>query len=254
MPCAVRLPNSERYRKMGYPGLNCDTASRLLSAYIDHELPADEMRTVQVHIEQCDDCRDECEDLLFTKRMLSRLSHTAPRSELENLLVVRAKRVQNPSLMERVLPPEWSDAMLWRWEGVGNLASPRLRPLVATALFSLAGLCLATATVNRPADESPFGDTPTGQTFAVYVGATGTLTRVPVMPELREMSQADNSVVPVSLSPQNLSGSWYMATPSLPAAARREPGFPVDWNNEIVPTATSRRTQFSLLIISSRQP
>ncbi|MBC8142250.1 MAG: zf-HC2 domain-containing protein [Armatimonadetes bacterium] len=234
--------------------MNCHSANRLLSAYIDRELSADEMRAVRVHVEQCDDCRDECEDLLFTKRMLSGLSSSAPRAELESLLVVRAKRVQNPSLFERVMPPEWSDAMLWRWEGVGNLASPRLRPLVATALFSLAGLCLATASVNRPADESPFGDAPTGQTFAVYVGSTGTLTRVPLMPEMRDNRfHSDSGMMPVSLAPENVSGTWHMATPSLPATVRRDSGFPANWENELIPAANPRRASFSFVIIS-RQP
>ncbi len=216
------------------------------------------MRAVRGHVEGCDSCREECDDLLFTKQMLSGLSRSAPRTELEGLLVVRAKRVQNPSLIERVLPPEWSDAMLWRWEGIGNLASPRLRPLMATALFSLAGLCLATASVNRRADESPFGDSPTGQTFAVYVGATGTLTRVPVMPEMRESYPAQNNgMMAVSLAPENVSGTnlpgnWGMATPLLPATVRHDGGLPVGWESELIPAANPRRASFSFVLVSGR--
>jgi len=237
------------------PGLNCYTANRLLSAYVDRELSPDEMRAVRAHVEECGICREECDDLLFTKQMLSGLSRSTPRAELENLLVIRAKRVQNPSLLERVLPPEWSDAMLWRWEGVGNLASPRLRPLMATALFSLAGLCLATASVNRRADESPFDESPTGQTFTVYVGATGTLTRVPLMPEMRGSYPAhDGDMMPVSLAPENVSSTWRMATPSLPATVRRDSGLPASWESELIPSANPRRGSFSLVMISSRQP
>ena len=234
--------------------MNCHSANRLLSAYIDRELSGAEMSAVDAHVRDCDDCRDECEELRLTKRLLGSLTNSAPRSELENLLVVRAKRVQNPSILERVLPPEWSDAMLWRWEGVGNLTSPRLRPLVATALFSLAGLCLATASVNRPADESSFGDAPTGQAFTVYVGATGTLTRVPVMPELRDAPNGrDPEMMPVSLAPQNLSGIGAMATPAFSAESRRPSAFPSNWERENATVMPQRRT-ISVIIISPRQP
>ncbi|MBC8139208.1 MAG: zf-HC2 domain-containing protein [Fibrella sp.] len=210
----------------------------MLSAYIDRELTGMEMLEVRAHVEQCEGCRAEQESLAQTKRLLSSLSYTTPRAELEQLLVVRAERVANPSLLDRIMPPEWSDAMLWRWEGIGNLASPRLRPLAATALLSLAGLCLATASVNQPGDESPFGDTPTAQSFAVYVGPTGTLTRVPMMPDMSE--RRNTSVMPVSLMQGNVGGVWQeMATPSLPAAVRSEGGMPAGWENDLILRSTN---------------
>lgn len=194
------------------------------------------MLEVRAHVEQCDGCRAEQESLSQTKRLLSSLSHTTPRAELEQLLVVRAERASNPSLLDRIMPPEWSDAMLWRWEGIGSVGSPRLRPLAATAVLSLAGLCLATASVNKPGDESPFGDSPNAQTFAVYVGPTGTLTRVPVMPDMGgSVARRDSGAMPVSLMQGgNVGDVWRdMATPSLPAAVRTGGGLPAGWESEL---------------------
>ncbi|MBC7806301.1 MAG: zf-HC2 domain-containing protein [Akkermansiaceae bacterium] len=236
----------------------------MLSAYIDRELTGMEMLEVRAHVEQCEGCRAEQESLSQTKKLLSSLSYTTPRAELEQLLVVRAERVANPSLLDRIMPPEWSDAMLWRWEGIGNLGSPRLRPLAATAFLSLAGLCLATAGVNQPGDESPFGDSPNAQTFAVYVGPTGALTRVPTMPDMGDIaSRRTAGVMPVSLMQGG--GIWQtMATPSLPAVTRVGTGMPAGWENDlilpsttesaVVPTSVAPRPQFnrSVLILSTR--
>lgn len=226
-----------------------------------------EMLEIRAHVDQCDGCRVEQESLLQTKRLLSSLSYTTPRAELEELLVVRAERVANPSLLDRIMPPEWSDAMLWRWEGIGNLGSPRLRPLAATALLSLAGLCLATASVNQPGDESPFGDAPSAQTFAVYVGPTGTLTRVPMMPDMIDrMSRRSASMMPVSLMQGGNLGATCqdMATPSLPAAVHSKGELPLGWENDLIlstenesriaPTMAPPRPQFnmSVVIMSTR--
>ncbi len=228
-----------------------------------------EMQEVRDHVEQCDGCRAEQDSLLQTKRLLSSLSYTTPRAELEQLLVVRAERAANPPLLDRILPPEWTDAMLWRWEGVGNMGSPRLRPLAATALLSLAGLCLATASVSRPGDESPFGNTPNSHTFAVYVGPTGTLTRVPTMPEFADSIRRQNQVgISSSLaSTESLGGAWQtMATPSLPASLRDDSETPPGWENAPMLSpengagggtimSSSRPTfNLSVVLVSSRQP
>ncbi len=244
----------------GCPTLNCRKASSLLSAYIDRELTGAEMLDIRAHVEECEGCRAEQESLSHTKRLLSSLTYTTPRAELEQLLVVRAERVANPSFLDRIMPPEWSDAMLWRWEGIGNLASPRLRPLAATALLSLAGLCLATARVNQPGDESPFGEAPSAQSFAVYVGPTGTLTRVPVMPDLgdaRSRRVTGSGAMPFSLMH---GGVWReMATPSLPAAVRAGGVLPASWESELIlpvendytvpPTAAPLRSRISMSVI-----
>lgn len=249
--------------------MNCRKASSLLSAYIDRELTGMEMLEVRAHVEECDGCRAEQESLSHTKRLLSSLSYTTPRAELEQLLVVRAQRAAAPSLMDRIMPPEWANAMLWRWEGIGNLASPRLRPLAATAILSLTGLCLATASLNQPGDESPFGDLPTAQNFAVYVGPTGTLTRVPMMPDMGEQrhpGRRNAGVMPVSLMQGgNIGGAWQeMATPSLPATMRSPGGMPAGWENDLIlsnsdrsavsPVGSAPRQQFnmSVMIVSPR--
>ena len=221
------------------------------------------MLDIRAHMEQCDACHAECHELQQTKRLLSSLSSSTPRAELEQLLMVRAERATNPKPLDRILPPEWSDAMLWRFEGIGNLASPRLRPLAATALLSLTGLCLATATVNRPVDESPFGNDSTGQLFAVYVGPTGTLTRIPIAPDMYDSAPLPSNVaVPSSFSGAGnafTSGWQTMATPVLPVAYRRENQLPVSWQSNPSPSSpsiysasdnTNAKIQFSLLIIA----
>jgi len=215
------------------------------------------MLDVRAHVEQCAVCRAEQESLSQTKRLLSSLSYTTPRAELEQMLVVRAERASNPKLLDRIMPPEWGDAMLWRWEGIGSLGSPRLRSLAATALLSLAGLCLAT--VSRPADESPFGDTPNAGAFAVYVGPTGTLTHIPLMPTVGDLARPDPNVISASLAPNaSVGAAWQtMATPSLPASYRNSRDIPANWENDLIPpahrpTPSFSRFNMSVVIVASR--
>jgi len=54
--------------------MNCNEARPLLDANADHELPAPDARRVQQHIESCDACRRESENL----RALSQALRTAP--------------------------------------------------------------------------------------------------------------------------------------------------------------------------------
>ena len=51
--------------------MNCHKVCHLLSAYMDGELPGIEHRQVNHHVFQCDECREEYEDLLQMKRMLA---------------------------------------------------------------------------------------------------------------------------------------------------------------------------------------
>jgi len=200
--------------------LNCRKVSSLLSAYIDRELTGEEMLDIRGHLGTCSVCRAEQESLVQTKRLLSSLALQTPRAELEQLLVVHAERETTPSLLSRVLPPEWTDAMLFRWEGVGNLGSPRLRPLAATAVLSLAGLCLATASVSGPSDEGGASEM-TSRAFAVYASPNETLMTVPTAPMISDLSRRPNTsavqaaMAPVSFSSAPGSTVWEMATPGL---------------------------------------
>jgi anti-sigma factor RsiW len=45
-----------------------------LSAYLDGELPPEEMADVRRHVAQCQACQDELEELRSTKKLLSRLA------------------------------------------------------------------------------------------------------------------------------------------------------------------------------------
>lgn len=201
--------------------MNCRTITGLLSAYIDRELTGEESTSVRAHLDGCAHCRAEQDDLLETKLLLRRLSYQTPRAELESLLLVRASRAANPSLLARLLPPEWTDAMALRWEGVGNFQSPRLRPLAATALLSLAGLCLVSAGVSRPGDEAAggSGDAPS---FAVYVSPSNMLggggdsdARVPMLPL---------GAVPVAYPSSNLAWGATVTPPLLSAGMSAAPG------------------------------
>lgn len=246
--------------------MNCRKVSSLLSAYIDRELTGAEMLEIRAHVEHCPSCSAEQESLLQTKRLLSALAYHTPRAELEQLLVVHAEREVNPPLLSRILPPEWTDVMLWRWEGVGNLGSPRMRPLAATAMLSLAGLCLATASVSGPDEEGANVQMPPAHAFAVYVGATDPLTRVPVTPVISDMENSipENGAVPVAFSPATATGPVWgtMATPSLPMATNAV-GTTGNWNEDdlILPTPQeraggyfmpnrSRAYSFSVMIVS----
>ena len=97
----------------------CRRVCRSLSAYIDRELPPLEREIITDHLEICVDCRAEYEALSQTKHLVS-------------------------SLRTRVARDEW--VSLLEPENSKKNAVPliRTRPLIATALLSLLGLCLGT--------------------------------------------------------------------------------------------------------------
>jgi predicted anti-sigma-YlaC factor YlaD len=69
--------------------VNCRKTSSLLSAYMDSELPGVEQLQLREHLKQCPSCNEEYESLLYTKRVLARLSVAAPRNCLEDRILMR---------------------------------------------------------------------------------------------------------------------------------------------------------------------
>lgn len=145
--------------------MNCRKVSGLLSAYLDQELTGEEMLAVRAHLGDCPLCRSEHQSLSDTKRLLASLALQTPRADLEQLLLSDADRASRP-WTSRLVPEfvrEWISFQ--RVAGADPFPEPRqqpattgrLRPLAATALLSLAGLCLATAKLSGTHEESPQG-------------------------------------------------------------------------------------------------
>jgi hypothetical protein len=126
--------------------LNCRKVNGLLSAYMDAELSDAEMPIIQDHLESCPKCRQEYDTLRETKRMVASLAVRAPRTDLEDLLRTGLERSAPPSLTERF--------SYWWEENIASEERLRVRPhiLAATTLFSIAGLWMATATLDGSHD------------------------------------------------------------------------------------------------------
>src|SRR5258706_13132934 len=73
----------------GEGNVNCRKTASLLSAYMDGELPGVEQLQIREHLKQCSSCNEEYESLLYTKRVLARLSLAAPRNFLEDRILDR---------------------------------------------------------------------------------------------------------------------------------------------------------------------
>ena len=89
------------------------------------------MQAIRVHLTECPGCRLEYQSLSDTKRVLASLAHRTSRAEIEALLSLEsAGSREGASAAPR-----------------GGLLRPR--PLAATVLLSVAGLWLASATLDR---------------------------------------------------------------------------------------------------------
>jgi anti-sigma factor RsiW len=113
-----------------------------LSAYLDGELPPDEMMAVRQHLAQCPSCEAELEALRDTKRLLGRLGPPEPPRDLEDGILARASG-----------EPSWP-RRAWPW-----LTLPR--PAMVAAAVALAVLLVAVPVVRdrrdrlRAAEVSP---------------------------------------------------------------------------------------------------
>lgn len=63
--------------------MNCRTANRLISAYLDSELTGHEMLTVRDHLSSCPNCQAELEGLKELKVMLRSAKAVTPNPELQ---------------------------------------------------------------------------------------------------------------------------------------------------------------------------
>jgi hypothetical protein len=93
------------------------------------------MDLIGVHLNECPHCRGEYQSLLDTKRLLASLAHRTSRAEIESLL--QAEEVNT-------FPESGANGF---FRGV-----LRPKPLTATALLSLAGLWIASASLDGPTD------------------------------------------------------------------------------------------------------
>lgn len=71
--------------------MNCRKVSRLISAYMDGELPGVEHRQIHEHLGLCRECANEHERLLQMKRLLAGMRVQAPRSELSQSILMRLR-------------------------------------------------------------------------------------------------------------------------------------------------------------------
>lgn len=77
--------------------MNCRRVSNLLSAYIDGELTGEEQLKIQEHLRQCEECNEEHESLLLTKRLICSLKMKEPREELEARILNAVAQESAPS-------------------------------------------------------------------------------------------------------------------------------------------------------------
>ncbi|MFM0336475.1 anti-sigma factor family protein [Paraburkholderia fungorum] len=165
--------------------MDCNEARPLLDANADHELPAPDARRVQQHIESCDACRRESENLRALSGALRAAPyHRAPQSLRERIVAglpeIDAPVVAAPEAsVANVKAPSrerarrgWLDRLLdgWRapqggfgWPTGGSSAGGAggvfargwLTVLVVALCAAAAGVAL---NLRRPAEFSPFAD------------------------------------------------------------------------------------------------
>lgn len=172
--------------------MDCNEARPLLDANADHELPAPDAQRVQQHIESCETCRRESDNLrALSSALRAAPYHRAPQS-LRDRIIAGLPAVDQPAVaadaavpVAAKVPPRerqrrgWLDRLLdgWRapqggfgWTGaVGGAGSTGGAPGSA-GVFSRGGwlaalvvaMCAVAAGValnlRRPADFGPFTD------------------------------------------------------------------------------------------------
>ncbi|NLG84502.1 MAG: hypothetical protein GX493_07870 [Firmicutes bacterium] len=87
--------------------MNCEKASRLLSAYLDHELTPEERRLLRLHLLACAECNEELRQLETIKGSLARLCVTSVPSFLPWL---RARLAEE----EAILADEERPVFVWQ--------------------------------------------------------------------------------------------------------------------------------------------
>ena len=207
---------------------------------MDAELSNGEMQAIKNHLNDCGKCRREYETLQETKSLVASLAIRAPRAELNELL---------ESSLQQSAPPSLTDRVSWWWEeNVANREGLRVRPhtMAATALFSFAGLWLATVSLDGPHDwhrRTPTPDyrlTPGVAVFGIRISShgvsvfSGRAVRVPAGVDLPfpvnprtayGMDSGAEYITPHSLTPVTVSAFGPMAPPT------------AVWHSSVSPTA-----------------
>lgn len=219
--------------------MNCRRVNSLLSAYLDGELTGAEMIAIREHMRGCACCCEEHEALSQTKRLVASLALKAPRAELEALLLREAASV-NQSWVSRF---QWLPAWITdRAEGLtappATMVAPprigllRVKPIAATAVLSVAGFCLASATVDSPSRLAAPSAELADLLPVSPAGSTGSIATIAASSEFREVQSFSASsmlsttaaVVPVgytSLPAGTVMGSGEISSPAASLSAPR---------------------------------
>lgn len=123
--------------------MNCRKCKRGLSAYIDGELAGVEQLQIRAHVGQCDECSNEYESLVCTKRLLSSLTAHEPRANLET------------SILAKLDAAEKSQGIRWRLNGLWTVQGSASRLRVAISLCGVTASCIVIAIALTP---QPKGD------------------------------------------------------------------------------------------------
>ena len=89
--------------------MNCHKACQFLSAYMDGELPGVEHRQVRTHLQLCSECKEEYEELLQMKRILSGLRIHDAGQTLPTVIIQRVEEEESKQPANRVVA--WFGAM-----------------------------------------------------------------------------------------------------------------------------------------------
>jgi anti-sigma factor RsiW len=88
------------------------SAKELFSQFLDGELPSDQVKELEAHLEQCDTCRAELEALKKTLSSLAGLAPVPPPQDFGRKVQQRIKRRSRG----RFFPDEhWIQRVPWEW-------------------------------------------------------------------------------------------------------------------------------------------
>lgn len=112
----------------------CSRVQNLLSAYCDRELTGVEMLEIRQHLDACEACRREHEQLVQVKRLFGSLGAAAPPRDFDSGLLDRAPSVRHSWLRTRLLAPV--EALFFRSQAACDELRARLQdgPAVAAGI------------------------------------------------------------------------------------------------------------------------
>ena len=120
--------------------MNCRQAEKLMSAYLDGELPGVEMLGVKGHVSTCQSCAEEFESIRSVKRLMSNLSNVTPREGFAATICARL----DDSLVPRYLRV---------WNRIATYSSSHMNPAIAA--LGAVGVALMLMTAGSIGDYQP---------------------------------------------------------------------------------------------------